>query len=200
MRVENQVQANQGIKNPQNVAKNTEAEVKAKGQENALEEKANQPAAVYEKGVVEKKAAAYSPLSIKELQAQSQKANQMLIDLVDNLLSKQGKTRKFLTEGEMIDIDPETRAKAQEMISEKGPMGIEAVSDRIASFAINMSGENIEKLGELKELIQKGYDKAKEAFGGWLPEISEKTLARTFEKLDAWANSPVEESAKVEEK
>lgn len=198
MRVENNLTANQGIKNPQNNCKKPEVDTEVKAGENALETKANQAAAFYDKGVVEKKATAYSPMSIKELQAQSQKANQMLIDLVDNLLSKQGKTRKFLTEGEMIDIDLETRAKAQEMISENGPMGIEAVSDRIASFAINMAGKNVEKLGELKELIQKGYDKAKEAFGGWLPEISEKTLARSFEKLDAWANPPVE--AAVEEK
>jgi len=55
-----------------------------------------------------------------------------------------------------------------------------------------VSGNDKTKINELKAAIEQGYKAAEKAFGGELPEICKKTLERTMEKLDQWAESEEE--------
>ena len=55
-----------------------------------------------------------------------------------------------------------------------------------------MSGNDKTKINELKAAIEQGYRAAEKAFGGELPEICKKTIERTMEKLDQWAQSEEE--------
>jgi len=95
-------------------------------------------------------------------------------------------------EGEMVEIDDETRAEAQRLISEDGEFGIENTANRLFEFAKAVSGNDKTKINELKAAIEQGYRAVEKAFGGELPEICKKTIERTMEKLDQWAQSEEE--------
>ncbi len=115
-----------------------------------------------------------------------------LRELVEKLISKQGKKLEDLLSGkEVLIVDDETRAKAAEAISEDGEWGVKAVSDRLVAFAKAISGNDKTKVAELKDAIAQGFKEAEKLFGGKLPEISYKTYDETMKKLDEWANSEI---------
>lgn len=103
--------------------------------------------------------------------------------LVEELIQNQGKLRNRSA----ISIQDINQAK--ELISEDGPFGVQAVSDRIVDFAIAVSGNDTAKLGELKAAIDKGFENARDAFGGTLPDICNKTYDEVMRKLDEWAGT-----------
>jgi anti-sigma28 factor (negative regulator of flagellin synthesis) len=130
---------------------------------------------------------------IEQLKKEADDALRPLRQMVEELLRKQGMSFKDANlkpnEGEMVEIDAETRAEAQRLISEDGEYGIEKTANRLFEFAVAISGNDKTKLDELKSAIEKGYKAAEKAFGGELPEICKSTLERTMEKLDQWAAS-----------
>ena len=127
---------------------------------------------------------------INRLIAEAEKSYQGLRELVQKLISRQGKKIEDLLSGkEVLMVDEETRVKAQEAISEHGEWGVQAVSDRLVAFAKAISGNDKAKLAEVKGAIERGFKEAEKAFGGQLPEISYKTYDETMRKLDEWANS-----------
>lgn len=132
--------------------------------------------------------------SIARIKAEAEQIHSNLREMVKQLLERQGLTFKDLETAEengeqlKIEIDDETRLEAQAMIDEGGELSIESVSDRLVDFAKAISGGDKSKIGLLRDAINEGFKQAEEAFGGTLPEISHKTLARTMEKLDAWEN------------
>lgn len=131
-----------------------------------------------------------------------QKLNQLKLDFAKNtesfkemvraMIEKQGlkasQVLKAIADGEepMIEIDDETRAKAQEAISEDGYWGVNQTSQRLLDFAKTISGGDPSKIEMLRNAFKEGFEKAKEAFGGKLPEISEQTYQRVMEGFDAW--------------
>jgi len=66
-------------------------------------------------------------------------------------------------------------------------LGVEQTSDRIVQFALSISGNDPDRLEELKASIEQGFQLASEALGGTLPDISMKTYDVVMEKLNAWA-------------
>jgi hypothetical protein len=113
-----------------------------------------------------------------------------LHDLVAGLLKRQGLTWDEAISGETVEVDDETREKAKALIADDGYWGVDQTSERIFQFAV--AGVDPQKLDEIKASVQKGFDMAKEAFGGSLPDISSKTLDAVFSKLDKWAAEPSE--------
>jgi fructose-1-phosphate kinase PfkB-like protein len=125
---------------------------------------------------------------VQKLWEQAEKAYENLRSIVEKLILKQGKTgSRSKEETEVIEIDEETRAEAELAISEDGEFGVKAVSDRIVSFALAISGEDKSKLELLKKAIGQGFEAAKSAFGGELPEICSQTYDEVMRRLDAWA-------------
>jgi hypothetical protein len=130
--------------------------------------------------------------TIEQLKADADKRTAQLRELVEKLLLKQGKTfddstdmYKLLREGK-LDVDPETAAKAQADIAEDGYWGVEQTSDRLYSFAIALSGGDPDKADTMIEAVKKGFKQATKAWGDNLPDICQKTLDRTMEKLNKW--------------
>lgn len=121
--------------------------------------------------------------TIDKLKMEAEKQTQQLRDIVEKLIMQQGE--KFQESG-MIEIDSETRLKAQEDISENGYWGVDQTSKRIFDFAIALSGGDPSKAQSMKEAFIKGFEKAKEAWGGTLPEISNKTYEATIKMFDEW--------------
>lgn len=179
-------------------------EKKASKQENKMETTSEQEAYIVDiNSKSEKKATYENPRVVKpditkieQLKKEADDALRPLRQMVEVLLKKQGMTfkdaRLKANEGEMVEIDDETRAEAQRLISEDGEYGIENTANRLFEFAIALSGNDKTKVNVLKSAIEQGYKAAEEAFGGELPEICKKTLECTMEKLDQWAASEEE--------
>ncbi|OEH86661.1 hypothetical protein BHU72_10450 [Desulfuribacillus stibiiarsenatis] len=145
--------------------------------------------ATYEKPQVAKK---HEPdhATIEQLKAESEQAYQQLRKLVEELLLKQGYTFQQLLDGdvpEQIKIDLETQNEAAKLIADDGPLGAEAVSDRIVDFAKAITGGDPAKIELMRDAITQGFDEAKRMLGDYLPDVSIKTYDLVMEKLDKWA-------------
>lgn len=176
MKVEN-IQSTSPIVKPDKLEPEKKAPEKDKLQEN--------PAAVYEKSEPANKGHVYDKATINKLKLDSQRANQQLIRIVEELLRRQGKTLNLLNPEDVIEVDEQARAEASALIGPDGPLGVEAVSDRIVDFAIAISGGDKSKLESLRAAIDKGFKEAEKILGG-LPDISKETYNRIMEKLEAW--------------
>lgn len=120
--------------------------------------------------------------------------------LVEKLLLKQGnklegpldlfsgKNGKLADLYKGLEVDEATRAQAQEDISEDGYWGIEQTSDRILEFAQALAGDDPEMANKMLDAIKKGFEEAGKAWGEDLPDISNKTMDKTLEKVNNWIN------------
>ncbi len=79
---------------------------------------------------------------------------------------------------------------AQAAIAEGGEWSAEAVADRIVDFVGELSGGDPEKSEMFKEAVRQGFEEARQAFGGWLPEVSEKTYELVMERFDNAFKAP----------
>jgi hypothetical protein len=113
--------------------------------------------------------------------------------MVEAMIEKQGKkvnqVLKDLADGKEVDItvDSETQATAQEAISENGYFGVDQTSKRIIDYAKALSGGDKSKIDTLKSAFVEGFESAKKAFGGKLPEISQQTYDRVMQGFDDWS-------------
>lgn len=130
--------------------------------------------------------------TVATLNAEADKRAGQLRDLVSKTLAKQGQLftqssdmYALLREGK-LKVDPETAARAKEEIGEDGYWGVKQTSERLFSFATALTGGDPAKAEEMKEAVIKGFESAKKAWGGELPEISQKTYDATMAKFDDW--------------
>ncbi len=145
-----------------------------------------------------KGAKAADPDMLAKLKQDAEQRTAAMKSLVEKLLLKQGGKLDPMADlfsdmnGKLADffknleVDEETRAQAQKNISEEGEYGIEAVSDRILEFAKALAGNDPEKASQMLDAIKEGFKQAGEAWGEDLPDISQKTMDRTYEKVNAW--------------
>lgn len=112
---------------------------------------------------------------------------ELLRNLVVKTLQEQGLELQFSTGDSEINFNTMTQEEAQALVAEDGYFGVEQTSQRIVDFAINGFGNDPEKLQQMKDAIDQGFKEAQDAFGGALPEISQKTYEAIMEKLDAFA-------------
>ncbi len=158
---------------------------------------ASTDAAVYEKSDEDKTSALANHKidyeTIDKLKADAEARTAQLRSLVEKLLLKQGGTFEN-SEGlasvfRKLEVDEETRAQAQEDISEDGYWGVEQTSDRIVSFAKALAGDNLELAQQMYEAVKEGFKQAGIEWGEDLPEISNQTMEATYKKLDEWIKS-----------
>lgn len=147
------------------------------------------PAAVYEKSEAPKKDVGhvYDKDAILKLKRDSEQAHSQLIRIVQDMLKRQGKTLELLGDNEIIEVDETARLEAQALIGPDGPLGAEAVSQRLVDFAIAISGGDKSKASTLRSAIEQGFKEAEKILGE-LPDISKETYKLTMEKFDKWAN------------
>ena len=145
----------------------------------------NEPSVIFEKTKEDDIKTTYDKASIDKLKNESNKSFDALKKMVEELLKSQGKVLKDLLPGDTVKVDGATRLEASKLIADDGPLGIEAMSDKIVDFAKAISGGDKGKLETLKKAIDKGFSEAERILGG-LPDISMKTYDRIMEKLDLW--------------
>lgn len=141
-----------------------------------------------EKSVVYEKPMAKPDMpTIDRLKAESEKVHENLMNLVRQLLERQGITMEDAVSGKKeVVVDEQARLEAQAAIGEGGPLSPEKLSDSIVDFANAISGGDKSKYDLLKNAIEEGFNEAKKALGGELPEISQKTYDLVMEKLNKW--------------
>ena len=149
-------------------------------------------AAVYEPSTDKKLTYAPNQELIARLKADAQASVDQLQNLVKELISKQANSYgqatdmwQFLASGNYT-VDAATKTQAQADIGEDGYWGVNATSDRILDFAEALSGGDPEKMKEMKDAFQKGFEEATKSWGKSLPDISSKTYDAVMEKFDKW--------------
>lgn len=137
---------------------------------------------------------------IAKLKADSDARVAQMKSLVEQMISKQGKTLgkadsiwSFLASGDFT-VDAATKAQAQADIADDGYWGVEQTSDRIVSFATALTGGDPSKIEKMREAFEKGFGNATKTWGKKLPDISQRTYEAVMSKFDKLA----EESGKAE--
>lgn len=135
---------------------------------------------------------------IAKLKSDADARTSQMKSLVEQLISKQGKTYgqandiwKFLAGGNFT-VDAATKAQAQADIAEDGYWGVEQTSNRIIDFATALTGGDPDKIEEMRAAFEKGFQKATKTWGGSLPDISQRTYAAVMEKFDKLAGKTQE--------
>ena len=81
-----------------------------------------------------------------------------------------------------------SQSEAAELVSEDGIFGIKQTSERIANFVINGSNGDEDRMRAGREGMIQGFKEAEAMWGGELPEISQKTMAKAIEMVDMVMN------------
>lgn len=134
---------------------------------------------------------------IKQMKADADARNAQLRSLVEKMMIGQGNAVNksndifsMLRSGN-LKVDAKTAAQAQKDIAEDGYWGVEQTSDRLVSFAKALAGDDVSKADTLINAMKKGFGEAKKAWGGNLPDISQKTIDAALKKMDEWKNGTV---------
>lgn len=130
---------------------------------------------------------------IAKLQADAEARTAQLRSLVEQMITKQGKTLgvadsiwSFLASGD-FEVDPEVKAQAEKDIAEDGYWGVEQTSDRIIDFATALTGGDPDKIEDMREAFKQGFKNATKTWGKELPDISQKTYDAVMAKFDKLA-------------
>ncbi|MCX9158344.1 hypothetical protein OPU71_19660 [Niveibacterium sp. 24ML] len=126
-----------------------------------------------------------------DLQAMLEASKKQVADIMaylQPLLEKQGLNLAKLASGEQrLTADPAAIEAAKAAIAEDGEFGVRKTAERILSFAKLATGNDPAQLENIRAAVQKGFDQARQVFGGTLPQISEDTYAAIMGELDRWA-------------
>ena len=145
-------------------------------------------AAVYEKSTVNTKAAySVNKMSdsdraalVQQLKSEQSQRQAQMTSLVQKMMTEQagafdGTMWEFLASGNFT-VDEAARKQAEEAISENGYYGVKQTSERLFSFASALAGDDVDKMKEMQDAMEKGFKQATKAWGKALPEICGETL------------------------
>ena len=169
-------------------AANTEEEAAAKSRTDSYESSQAQNATETEN--------VYKPNAelVSQLKQDLENQKTRFLDTVKDMLNKQGIQ---IAEGDGVwrqiaqgnfSVDAETAAAAKESISEGGYWSPEKTSERLISYAKALTGGDPSKAEAMREAFLKGFEEAEKAWGGSLPDITQKTYDLTMKAFDDWAS------------
>lgn len=130
---------------------------------------------------------------VNKLKADAESRAQQLQNIVQQLLTKQGKTYNTANDiwrtlaGGDFQVDAATKAQAQADIAEDGYWGVKKTSERILDFATALTGGDPDKIEEMRAAFEKGYKMAEKTWGGKLPDISKRTYDAVMAGFDKMA-------------
>ena len=84
------------------------------------------------------------------------------------------------------EITQEMIDEAEADVSEGGYFSVEAVTERIMSFAKSLAGDDPSKALLLKGAFEAGFEEATKIWGDDLPQISQDTFAAVSKAFDEW--------------
>ena len=149
----------------------------------------------YTKSDIENKAKDTSASEeVNRLIEENERKQEEFKQLIKSLISKQGDSYNLILFGQKLNVTPEIAQKAKESISDGGEYSVDSVATNIMNMAKALSGGNSSNIGELKEGFLKGFKEAEKAWGGKLPEISQKTYDEVLKRFDEWENESKQQS------
>lgn len=83
-------------------------------------------------------------------------------------------------------VDAQTKAEAQQAISEDGYWGVKQTSQRIFDFAYALAGDDPEKMKKMQDAVEKGFEQATKSWGGKLPSITDETHSAIGDLFDSY--------------
>ncbi len=179
------------------VASTVAADSKASSKKTESSKNDTSTGVIYEKGSNDKSSSSKKTQNsalVAKMKADSDNRISQLRGIVEQMMSKQGAAIgkaddmwSFLAGGNFT-VSADVKAQAQADIAEDGYWGVNQTSDRILDFAKALSGNDKSKAQELVDAFKKGFDQATKAWGGKLPDISQKTYDKVLEKFDNWMN------------
>jgi len=113
--------------------------------------------------------------------------------MIESLFNQQAQ-RQGLANGwslSDIEITPEMRAEAEEMIGEGGYFSVEETAARLLDFAVAISGGDPARIDLLESAVERGFAQAERMFGREMPQISHDTLAAVREGFNQWREGGV---------
>lgn len=141
---------------------------------------------------------------VQQLKADQESRQQQLTSIVQQMISKQATTYanandlwKFLAKGDFT-VDKQTKLQAQKDIAEDGYYGVQQTADRLFDFASALAGDDVDKMKEMQEAMQKGFDQATKAWGKKLPDISQNTLDAANKKFEEYYRSKDKSTSETE--
>lgn len=122
----------------------------------------------------------------RTIQSIANDSYELLRSMVQKVFHEQGIETSFSTGDGEVDLETLSQKDAQELVAEDGYFGVEKTSERIFQFAVGIAGNDPARVGAIREGVEKGFQEALDAFGGWLPDISYDTYDAVIQKLDDW--------------
>ncbi len=162
--------------------------------------KEDQQAAVYEKAgkaaatEVKGKTSKMDTAKIEQMLKEAETKKQAFRDMIQKMFTKQGETVSMATSGlanfyRSLDVPPEVSEQARKDIADDGYWGVEQTSDRILSFAQAIAGNDKEMATKMLDAVKEGFRQATHDWGEDLPDISQRTMTASIDKLNAWIDS-----------
>lgn len=179
----------------QNKKKALEEDVKVQGDKEVVFEKSSKEKTItdYSKDAKIKYAAEIAAVKEMNVALDKKMKDSFLQMALDSLGEQQTGIKVALEEiltTRSDEITDEMVEQAKKDVAEDGYFGVEATAKRMVDFAKALSGDNPEKADLLMDAFLDGFDKATEAWGDGLPEISQKTKERTIELFEEWKAGP----------
>lgn len=186
----NRYQAVSGYTKATETGKTAESAVAAKtaeteAAESQAEEKADSVDLSSDAKSINKMSAEDRAALVKSLKADLENQKTRFINMMTQTFQKQGMTAKTANDDSFwrmfssgnLQVDQETKAAAQEAISENGYWGVKQTSERIFQMAQALAGDDPEKMKTMQDAVKRGYEAAGKAWGGELPGIAGETIS-----------------------
>lgn len=169
--------------------------------------KSDAAGAVYEKSEQSDKKATYSinkmskedrAALVQQLKADEVNRRSQLTSLVQKMLTGQAGTSnlaELFSPENLKNVTAADIAQAKEDISEDGYWGVKQTSQRLFDFASALAGDDVDKMKEMQNAMEKGFKNATKAWGKELPGICQDTMAaahKLFEDYYASKNSEID--------
>lgn len=131
---------------------------------------------------------------VKSLKADLDNQMARFTNMMTQMFQKQGITGaaaqgdnmwKLIASGNFT-VDAQTKAEAQEAISEDGYWGVKQTSQRIFDFAYALAGDDPEKMKKMQAAVEKGFEQATQAWGKSLPSIAQETHSAIGDLFDSY--------------
>lgn len=125
--------------------------------------------------------------------------NQSMKNALGNIFSKGERAIKLSTGAVLTESDfaipamPTNQKDALAAISDGGAWSVDATASRIVDLSAKIANGDMDMLEKMRDAFLKGYKAAENAWGGKLPDISQKTydeVLKRFDKIKAdWSES-----------
>lgn len=127
--------------------------------------------AVYEEGIFSDKSQTYDLITIKELLARSENLYGEVVKTIEDLLTDQGKAFELIKRADLNNLEGAIIAEAQELISDKGRLGPEAVSEKIVEYIKAVAEGDIKKIDALFQAIDEGFKETEKTLSNLIKAI-----------------------------